>query len=467
MKKLSQQEIKQRLIRLRNIERLHEQQRFKIWNLRDENRNLKKEMAVLKETVAQQSKTIDDLKLQMEELRTIIFGKKRNPKDKNRNNNPEPPAERIQRDSDSYKRSVPNENEITRIQRHTANTCSCGMKTTRKKIAVFYQEDIPIPVKKIVIKHEVEKAYCPNCKKWINAVPLPNSKVILGQNIQKYTCYLSVMCRLSFTQIQNILNDTYQIQISQGEISKILNRQAIHLSPLYEQLKEKIRGEPAIHLDETGWRLFSDPDASFSWVMSGAESQESVFLVGENRGKGNAEKLTGEHYGGTTVTDDYAAYRKLENHQLCWAHLIRKFRDLANSQELDEIQSDYCKKEYHKLCLIYSDLKNNRQIENHDTFYKRLSNFSETNANELKKMGRLKTTLQKNILNYLTCLKNPNIPMTNNQAERSLRHLVLKRKISFGSFTKRTADNLAILLSVLMSLKQRYQSSFFAEYVKV
>ena len=57
--------------------------------------------------------------------------------------------------------------------------------------------------------------------------------------------------------------------------------------------------------------------------------------------------------------------------------------------------------------------------------------------------------------------------MTNNQAERSLRHLVLKRKISFGSLTKRTAENLAVLLSVLMSLRQRYPSNFFGEYLKV
>ncbi|MBI5401059.1 MAG: transposase, partial [Candidatus Yonathbacteria bacterium] len=59
------------------------------------------------------------------------------------------------------------------------------------------------------------------------------------------------------------------------------------------------------------------------------------------------------------------------------------------------------------------------------------------------------------------------IPLTNNQAERTLRHLVLKRKISFGSLTKRKADNLSVLLSVLMSLKQRHQAGFFGEYLRV
>ncbi len=166
-------------------------------------------------------------------------------------------------------------------------------------------------------------------------------------------------------------------------------------------------------------------------------------------------------------TDDYGAYRKLENHQLCWAHLIRKFRDLANSQELIKEQVDYCKNEYKKLCLIYSDLKDNRRTENYNRLFKKLFNFSRTNMDEPRKMIRLKTTLRKNIPKHFTCLKDPNIPATNNQAEPSLCQLVLKRKISFGSFSKRTADNLAILLSVLMSLKERYQTNFFAEYLKV
>ena len=51
--------------------------------------------------------------------------------------------------------------------------------------------------------------------------------------------------------------------------------------------------------------------------MSGTQSQESVFLVGEHRGKGNVDTLMGENYKGVVVSDDYGAYRKLKNHQLC------------------------------------------------------------------------------------------------------------------------------------------------------
>src|SRR3990167_93906 len=391
---------------------------------------------------------LEDFKLQIEELQTMVFGKKK--KKEVDDDDLTPPKEKIPRSSDSYKRPIPKESEVTEVKFHPLNQCSCGEEVTQKKTVLFFEEDIPIPAKKIVRKHVVGKAYCLSCKKWQTSIPLPTSKVILGLNIQKYTCYLSIMCRLSFTQIQ-----------------KILNREAIKLRPFYEQLKVKIRGEPVIHLDETSWKLFVDGSATYSWVMSGGESKENVFLIGESRGKGNMDHLVGENFNGFVVSDDYGAYRKLNKHQLCWAHLLRKFRDLAKSGELDEKTRLHCKAEYQKLCLIYDDLKNDRRIKRYDDFSLRLKELSKIKQLDPKKLIRMKTTLAKNIPKYLTCLSDSRIPLTNNQAERSLRHLVLKRRISFGSLTKRTADNLAILLSILMSLKQRFQSNFFLEYLKV
>jgi hypothetical protein len=222
-----------------------------------------------------------------------------------------------------------------------------------------------------------------------------------------------------------------------------------------------------VHLDETGWKLLMGGDKSYSWVMSGATSGESVFLVGESRGKGNADKLLGENYQGFVVSDDYGAYKKIPKHQLCWAHLLRHWRDLVKSGELSEQERGRCKKEYQTLCLIFNDVKENRSMERYAEFASRLTQLAQIKASDPKKLTRIKTTLQKNIPQYLTCLSDPGIPLTNNQAERSLRHLVLKRKTSFGSLTKRTAENLAVLLSVIMSLKHRFQSNFFGEYLRV
>lgn len=463
---LSKEEVKKRLIRLRNLERLHIEQKMRVGLLEEQVGLLKEENKLLRSTNDSLSKTIEDFKLQIEELRTMVFGKKKKTKDID-DDDLIPPKEKIDRTNDSYKRPIPKDVEVTEFKNYPLNHCKCGTKITKKKIFVFYEEDIPIPVKKIIKKYVVEKSYCPNCKCWKTDIPLPKGKVTLGSNVRKYICYLNVICRLSFSQIQNILKDVYQMNISEGEIANILNQEAIHLRPFYEQLKVKIRGEPGIHLDETGWKLLISGENSYSWVMSGVESKESIFLIGESRGGGNVFKLIGNDYRGFVITDDYNVYKKLERHQLCWAHLIRKFRDLAISGELEEDTRLHCKMEYQKLCLIFDDLRDDRNIKRYDEFTERLNELSIIKHLDPKKLIRYKTTLKKNILNYLTCLSDSRIPLTNNQAERSLRHLVLKRKISFGSLTKRTADNLAVLMSSLMSLKQRYQSNFFEEYMGV
>lgn len=464
---LPPEEIEKRLIRLRNLERLHRDQQLRNNALTLENRALKAEVTRLNLVVDTHQKTIDDMKLRIEELSTMVFGKKKQAKKIDDDDELTPPKEKILRSSDSYKRPTPNDDEVTETKYHQLHLCSCGEEVTEKKTVTYYEEDIFIPAKKIVRKHTVEKGYCVHCKKWRTAILLPSHKVTLGLNVQKYTCYLSTLCRLSFTQIQELLRDTHKIHVSQGELAKILNREAVKLRPEYERLKVRIRQESGAHLDETGWKLLLDGENAYAWVMSGTESKENIFLVGESRGGGNVEKLLGDDYGGFVVSDDYGAYKKLPNHQLCFAHPMRKWRDLANSKELGEEQSVHCKVEYQKLCVLYDDLKNDRRVERYAELTEKFTELSVIAPLDPKKLVTYKTTLRKNIPQYLTCLSDTRIPLTNNQAERSLRHLVLKRKVSFGSLTKRTADNLAVLLSVLMLLKQRHQGSFFVEYLGV
>jgi len=61
---------------------------------------------------------------------------------------------------------------------------------------------------------------------------------------------ISVVCRQSYAQIQDLLKQTYEFDISQGEIAKILEKEGNRMRPEYERLKAKIRGEPSVHLNE-------------------------------------------------------------------------------------------------------------------------------------------------------------------------------------------------------------------------
>lgn len=453
---LSPQEITARMIELRNLRKLHGAQKVRIALLQAENKKLKERVAFLETAYGEQQTVNTDLRLQMEELRTIVFGKKRS-----KHHDDPPPPRSIPRTVDSYHREIPKDSDVTAKEHHPIDTCThCGESFTERDSIVYFEEDIPLPQKKTVIQHTTEKGYCTHCRKWSTGAPLPYARVVLGDTVKRYIVYLSVVCRLSYTQIQDVLAQTYDFDISQGEIAKIMGQEGTKLRPAYEQLKERIRGEPSVHLDETSWNLVKgDGYGRYAWTMAGGMSTDAVFLLGKTRGKGNATNLIGDS---TAVvnSDDYGAYRTLSNpHQLCCAHILRKLRDLAGSDKLTSDIHDHCVTTYHTFATIYADIETARMSltpqSAYTTLLKGLYTFAQVHPLDFKKLSCIKGQIRERAENYLTCLHYPMVASDNNLAERSLRHLVLKRKISFGSFSEKTADTLAVLLSVLMSYKRR------------
>jgi len=210
--------------------------------------------------------------------------------------------------------------------------------------------------------------------------------------------------------------------------------------------------------------------------MQGKDKPEVVFLKGKNRGIGNAKELYGNSKA-ILVSDDYGAYKKLTSeHQLCWAHLHRKLRDLAESKTLKKVVLSVSIDTFKKESKIYSEIRElaNRNDLSEDTrikyvkkFTKKLEELSEINPLDPKKLKTYKETLKKNIPKYLTCIRLPNVPADNNQAERSLRHIVLKRKTSFGHISEKGAETMSILMSVLLTIRNRIRENgktFWEEY---
>ena len=98
---------------------------------------------------------------------------------------------------------------------------------------------------------------------------------------------------------------------------------------------------------------------------------------------------------------------------------------------------------------------------------KRIEDISKINNGDIADFKKFKQTLFKNKHQYFTCLLFKDIPTTNNKAERSLRHLVLKRNSSFGSKTQKGAGAMSVLYSVLLSLWWKKPHNFFDEYSKL
>ena len=459
---LTDEQVKQRLIRLRNLELLYAKARERIALLESENKRQKERIAELEKNDKDKGEKLEALAFQLEQIKNKLFGKK-----------PEvfrviQKKEKKNRESFSYQRPIPE--KVTETKSHPVNECAyCRGMLKNKRTAVFFEEDIPLPIQKIAVRHEVEVGYCLVCKRQSSGIHIPSKKSIVGENVRKYVCVLSIINRLPHTQIRNHLKDVWNFDISIGEIGNILETEANHLRPEYQSLKESVLTQTGTHYDETGWKVQKEEQGKFAWVVAGTENNDTVFALGRSRGKGNIEDIG---CGKVGISDDYGAYRNsFPEHQLCFAHPQRKLRDLAESGEIQEAKREYCKDTYLQFSTLYKTIRqslgNNISPYLKKRFQETFSQLSEPRALDPAPLAKIKVALRKNKEKYFTFLNHPGIPVDNNKAERCLRHLVLKRKISFGSKTQRGAETTSILASVILSLKWNDPENWFTKYLKL
>lgn len=476
---LSEQEIVQRLVRLRNLERLYAELQGKCRFLETENKSLALEVVELKGLMAAEAKRIEQLQHTVEEFRQIIFGRKKKP--------PAPPSdpdvfggnsEQQSRSASSYRRALPSDEDITEIRPLPLSACrKCGTSLTATKTIVRYVEDLrPLSEWKKALKRVtkllIATGYCHVCHRRVSASPVASQTVSVGENLKGFVAFANVVLRLSYGQTNDLLQTLAGFKVSDGELDNILWEQAAKLAPEYEQIKLRLNSEPANHYDETSWPTQHGQQGNYAWVKASSQTEEAIFVLGQSRGKGNLHHLTGppEQVG---ISDDYGAYRKaFKIHALCWAHPHRKFKDLTAADYLTDSQRTRARVTYQSFAALYQKVRTVCATpfvrEERLTILPKLEadfeNIATLQADDPQKLLTLKDSLRKNQAAYFVCVTTPGVSPDNNKAERTLRHLVLKRKNSYGSKTQRGADASSILYSVLLSLWRTSKDNFFAEY---
>jgi hypothetical protein len=457
--------------------------------LKKKNKLLQKNQSILNETVLLQKKQIESLQLIVEELRKMIFGKKKGEdnsgKDQKDSTDTNAQAQLAikkrkpaQRANESYRRATPTEDEVTDMITHPLTHCAdCGTLLTKLKHVIRYTEDLVnltelSKLLKRIEKHIIGTGFCGKCKRRKTAHPVSPQASVLGENIKQFICYLSIVMRLSFAQIRCFLADTADFHLSTGEITACLDQQAKKLTHEKDRLLQKIRGAPSSHYDETGWNTRGGL-GNYAWIKRATEGTDTVFLMGRSRGKGVALELQGTVDNQVGISDDYGAYTNMfKIHQLCMAHPNRKLRDLAESKTLSEKARTPCDTSYQLFRSLYADLEQTLSTEydkelwlkKRGEYINRIKEVAIITANDPQKLKAVKDGLKRNAEKYFTCLTQPGIPADNNKAERGLRHIVLKRKISYGSKSQNGANTMGILCSTLLSAWWRKPKNFFTAY---
>ncbi len=488
MNKLPEQEVQKRIQEWRNYKNiLYPNLKEKNGELKIENINLKNRNKELE----LENKQIEKLQLQLEELRTLKFGKKRNSNKKSLIiPSKEKKGIKQKRSKESYRRPEPESSQITDNLNLEIEVCpDCGEKLIDKKQHIHYREDLKnieqlLDSAKQIVETIVESGRCPKCKKRQAALEIPKQKVILGQNIRSMVVYQAIVQGQSYSEVLRGLSHQYGIKLSNGEIANILEGESKLVSPYYNHLYKTLLDE-SNHYDETTWntqsRGTSVSEGNYCWVKISTKTENRIIWFGRSRGKKVAEDLRGPKENSIGVSDDYGSYRNLfDHHQLCWAHPIRKLRDLAESKQLKSKTKKACQKAYKDFKKVYkrsqrfreeilkgilTDEQKEKELAELKVLFAKLF---EATSYDPEKLITIRESLQKRKDRYFTFSDYPELPLDNNKAERAIRKIVLKRKKSFGSKSVEGANTLSILYSVIFSiLESNPDRNFFELYNEI
>jgi transposase len=343
-----------------------------------------------------------------------------------------------------------------------------------------YEIDIIVKVK--VIAHKVLSCNCPIlngtrlCGKFPNTI---RSTMQYGNNIAALAVALNMDGMMGIDRTHTILNSVFGIPISVGTISSFVERCSENVTDTVNQIRDKVRNLSVCHFDETGIRV----DGRLHWIHSASDALYTYMTVESKRGD-EGIKASGilPEFRGTAVHDCWASYFKYENvrHSLCCAHILR---------ELTGIYENHGQEWAEKLIKLLVDTKDmkDKLIGNGENAFTKnqLDDFhakyglliregfdqnpmpAET---EKPKRGRKKEGIVRALLHRLekystaVCLfaDDFNVPFDNNQAERDIRMVKVKQKVSGCFRTLEGSCNFARIMSYIGTARKQGTCAFSA-----
>ncbi|MCP4150929.1 MAG: IS66 family transposase, partial [bacterium] len=275
--------------------------------------------------------------------------------------------------------------------------------------------------------------------------------VMVGPILATFIAALSVRYRMSRQKIKDFLSDWYNTELSAGTIDRCVREAGVACFPVVDQLIEELQDEAVVHLDETPWY----ETGNFKWLWVAISELIAVYHIG-TRKKEELLKLITAAFIGWLISDGYGAYRDREKRQRCLAHLIRKAVALTGAvDKKSQKMGDWFLRELRGL------IKTMKETGEDGTAkccpirarLKRACNIG--SKSEHPKLRALAREILNDWDAVVAFVKNPELPATNNEAERALRHAVISRRISFGTRTSEGSRAYAALLSVIETCRLR------------
>jgi transposase len=339
------------------------------------------------------------------------------------------------------------------IELHPNYCRSCGsslieVKPTKEQYRQIV--DIP-PIKAIFTEYQTYSKVCDcGCQSISDFPQGVNTPISYGENIEGLIGYFHSRQYLPFARMQEVFNDVFNIDISEGGIHYVLNRFADKVTPFYELIKQRVANSKVVGADETGVKVNGEKHWYWTW-----QTPKLTFITHSQNRKGDTVK---NHFpqgfpNSTLVHDGWKPQINTvaKNHQSCLAHLQRNLNYLNELYSNNKWGTDFLKLLYNAL-----KLKKNMERKDYKQTLKRIKIIQTLeyllNNPPNKKHKKLYTFYKRMCREkqYLfTFLFIEQVPPDNNASERAIRNVKVKQKISGQFKTQKTAQNFAKIRSVI------------------
>jgi len=244
---------------------------------------------------------------------------------------------------------------------------------------------------------------------------------------------------------------------------KIQNQVTAAARPSYEALAAQLPAQEQLNIDETGTKEANGK----AWLWTFVAGGFTVFAVRATREATALVTFLGETFHGVVTCDRAKMYWYLGRLQWCWAHLKRDFQAMIDSGD---------QRAKH---LGYRLRRATCELFEHWADY-RAGKISR--AALLRRMGPVRRKVERLLLRGTQCghadtrgtcrelyehrpwlwtfLRHEGVEPTNNAGERSLRHAVIWRKLSFGTQNASGSRFVETMLTAIETCRQQGRNVF-------
>lgn len=407
--------------------------------------DFQKDVIANQEKVIQnQDKLIKHLEKRIEELENLVKEKFK-PSFVKEDIKEEPRISGQKKGHEGYSRHVPE--RIDEIKPLDSEDCKyCGEKLSGiQNVRARTVTDMEVRIKNT--QYIIHGRYCKNCGKIVEPdvnEALPNARFSL--RLMLWIMLMKMEMRMPSNKITEFFQ-LFGLEISDGEIYHILNQLREAFGDYYETLLKKMKEAKAKHIDETSWRI----DGKNNWMWIFINKEVALFVMDKQRSSDVPIKTLGNQKDKFITTDRHSAYNVLVEEtgclqQVCWTHLVRNSKDLAEHYK----EAKYIHK---RMKYIYKKAKEGK------TSKEKLLSWIDligSRAYLSKEVFRFVKSICRNHREDLfRFVDNPEVSPSNNLAERGLRPAVVIRKVSGGSRSENGAETTALLLSIMQTVKMQ------------